>query len=86
VKVQIFEEAAGTALGQDHTLCIFKRTCGDVPVIEHNGDFFPVITSSMGTPLGEHQGDVAGRSHRRSGTEGIRPGQTGHLTPLLPGV
>jgi uncharacterized protein len=40
VKVQIFEEAAGTALGQDHTLCIFRRTCGDVPVIEHNGDFF----------------------------------------------
>ncbi|MEW6668736.1 MAG: anaerobic sulfatase maturase [Thermodesulfobacteriota bacterium] len=40
VKVQIFEEAAGTALGQDHVLCIFKETCGDVPVIEHNGDFF----------------------------------------------
>jgi uncharacterized protein len=41
VRVQIFEEAAGAALGQDHTLCIFKKTCGDVPVIEHNGDFFP---------------------------------------------
>jgi uncharacterized protein len=40
VKIQIFEEAAGTALGQEHTLCIFKRNCGDVPVIEHNGDFF----------------------------------------------
>jgi uncharacterized protein len=40
VKVQIFEEAAGTALGQEHTLCIFKKTCGDVPVLEHNGDFF----------------------------------------------
>jgi uncharacterized protein len=40
VKVQIFEEAAGTALGQDHTLCIFRKTCGDVPVIEHNGDVF----------------------------------------------
>ena len=40
VKIQIFEEAAGTALGQEHTLCIFKKTCGDVPVIEHNGDFF----------------------------------------------
>ena len=40
VKVQIFEETAATALGQEHTLCIFKRTCGDVPVIEHNGDFF----------------------------------------------
>jgi len=40
VKVQIFEEAARTALGQEHALCIFRKTCGDVPVIEHNGDFF----------------------------------------------
>ena len=40
VKVQIFEEAAGTALGQEHRLCIFRETCGDVPVIERNGDFF----------------------------------------------
>ena len=40
VRVQIFEEAAGSALGQDHALCIFKKTCGDVPVIEHNGDFY----------------------------------------------
>jgi len=40
VKIQIFEEAAGTALGQEHTLCIFKEICGDVPVLEHNGDFF----------------------------------------------
>jgi uncharacterized protein len=40
VKVQIFEEAARTAFGQEHTLCIFRETCGDVPVIEHNGDFY----------------------------------------------
>lgn len=40
IKIQIFEEAAATALGQDHSLCIFKKTCGDVPVLEHNGDFF----------------------------------------------
>ncbi len=40
VKVQIFEEAANTALDQEHELCIFRETCGDVPVIEHNGDFF----------------------------------------------
>ncbi|MBI4633056.1 MAG: anaerobic sulfatase maturase [Deltaproteobacteria bacterium] len=40
VQVQIFEEAAGTALGGEHALCIFRKTCGDVPVIEHNGDFF----------------------------------------------
>ncbi|PKN66212.1 MAG: anaerobic sulfatase maturase [Deltaproteobacteria bacterium HGW-Deltaproteobacteria-15] len=40
VRIQIFEEAAGAALGRDHALCIFKKTCGDVPVIERNGDFF----------------------------------------------
>ena len=40
VKVQIFEEAARTAFGQEHTLCVFRETCGDVPVVEHNGDFY----------------------------------------------
>lgn len=40
LKVQIIEEASRTAFGQEHSLCIFRRTCGDVPVIEHNGDFF----------------------------------------------
>jgi serine-type anaerobic sulfatase-maturating enzyme len=40
VNIQIFEESARAALGEEHTLCIFKKTCGDVPVIEHNGDFF----------------------------------------------
>jgi len=40
IKVQIFEEALRTAFGQDHTLCIFRSTCGGVPVVEHNGDFY----------------------------------------------
>jgi uncharacterized protein len=40
IKVQIFEETARTAFGQDHALCIFRKTCGDIPVIEHNGDFY----------------------------------------------
>ena len=40
VKVQIFEEAARTAFNQDHSLCIFRPTCGDIIVIEHNGDFY----------------------------------------------
>jgi uncharacterized protein len=40
VKVQIFEETAKTALDQEHELCIFRDICGDVPVLEHNGDFF----------------------------------------------
>jgi len=40
VKVQIFEEAARTAFNQEHSLCIFRPTCGDIPVVEHNGDFY----------------------------------------------
>ncbi|HDS08385.1 MAG TPA: anaerobic sulfatase maturase [Bacteroides sp.] len=40
VKVQIFEEAVRTAFGLEHTLCIFKKTCGGVPVVEYNGDFY----------------------------------------------
>ncbi|MFC1561656.1 anaerobic sulfatase maturase [candidate division KSB1 bacterium] len=39
-RIQIFEEAASAAFEQEHALCIFRKTCGDVPVIEHNGDFF----------------------------------------------
>ena len=40
IMVQIFEEVARTALGQDHSLCIFRKTCGNFPVVEHNGDFY----------------------------------------------
>ena len=39
--VQTFEEAARPALGMEHSLCVFRETCGQIPVIEHNGDFFP---------------------------------------------
>jgi len=40
VKVQIIEEAARTAFGQEHSLCIFRPVCGDIPVVELNGDFY----------------------------------------------
>lgn len=40
VQVQIFEEVARTALGHPHALCVFRDRCGDVPAVEHNGDFF----------------------------------------------
>ena len=40
IKIQIIEEATRTAFNQDHTLCIFKKSCGGVPVVEHNGDFY----------------------------------------------
>ena len=40
IKVQIIEEAARAAFGQEHSLCIFRPVCGDIPVVERNGDFY----------------------------------------------
>lgn len=40
IKIQIFEEAARTAFGQEHSLCIFRPVCGDIPVLEYNGDVY----------------------------------------------
>jgi len=40
IKVQIFEEAARPAFGLEHTLCIFRKTCGGVPVLESDGDLY----------------------------------------------
>ncbi len=39
--IQYFDEAARPQLGIDHSLCVFRKTCGQIPVLEHNGDFFP---------------------------------------------
>jgi len=41
IAVQTFEEAARPPLGLEHSLCVFRETCGQIPVLEHNGDFFP---------------------------------------------
>ena len=40
ITVQIFDEAARPDLGVEHSICIFRETCGNVPVVEHNGDFY----------------------------------------------
>jgi uncharacterized protein len=40
ITIQIFEEALRSAFDNEHTLCIFKVSCGGVPVIEGNGDFY----------------------------------------------
>lgn len=41
INVQIFEEVAAEAMGRDHALCMFRKVCGEVPVIEINGDVYP---------------------------------------------
>ncbi len=40
IQVQLFEEAGSPARGEEHALCVFRETCGDIPVLEHNGDFY----------------------------------------------
>jgi len=40
IKIQIFEEALRPAFGLEHTLCIFRRICGGVPVLECSGDLY----------------------------------------------
>jgi uncharacterized protein len=40
IAVQYFDEAARPAAGLDHSLCIFRETCGQIPTVEHNGDVF----------------------------------------------
>jgi uncharacterized protein len=40
VEVQAFEEVTRPARGLDHSLCILRETCGDVPVVEHTGDVY----------------------------------------------
>ncbi len=40
ITIQNFEEAMRPYLGQEHALCIHRETCGDIVVLEHNGDFY----------------------------------------------
>lgn len=40
IKIQICEEVAAAAMGQDHRLCIFRTTCGEIPVVEIQGDVY----------------------------------------------
>jgi uncharacterized protein len=40
IKVQVFEEAARTAFGQEHSLCLFRPECGDIPVVESDGEVY----------------------------------------------
>jgi uncharacterized protein len=40
IGVQNFDEAARPFLGMKHALCISRETCGDIVVVEHNGDFY----------------------------------------------
>jgi serine-type anaerobic sulfatase-maturating enzyme len=39
--IQNIDEALRPLYGIDHALCIHRPTCGEVPVLEHDGGFYP---------------------------------------------
>ncbi|MDR3631301.1 MAG: anaerobic sulfatase maturase [Desulfocapsaceae bacterium] len=41
VVIQNIDEALRPIYGIPHALCIFRETCGDVAVLEHDGSFYP---------------------------------------------
>ena len=62
IQIQMVEEALRTAFDQEHALCILKKTCGRVPVVEYNGDFYScdhyveakhLVGNIMKTPLAD---------------------------------
>ena len=78
--VQAFEEAARPALGLEHSLCVFRETCGRIPVLEHNGDFFPCdhfvdrqhrLGNIRQTPLGELLESPAQRAFGQAKRDGL---------------
>jgi uncharacterized protein len=40
ITIQIFDEALKWACDIPSALCVVRETCGDIPVVEHNGDVF----------------------------------------------
>ena len=40
IGIQNFDEVVRPFLGMDHALCVSRETCGNIVVVEHNGDFY----------------------------------------------
>ncbi len=40
IYVQLFDVALESWVGSEPSLCVFRRTCGDALVVEHNGDIY----------------------------------------------
>lgn len=62
IRIEIFDAAARTAFGQLPAVCVFRPVCGDVPVLERNGDLYACdhfvdpahrLGNILTTPLGE---------------------------------
>jgi uncharacterized protein len=80
IGIQNFDEALRPLLGVEHALCLFKETCGDVVVVEHNGDFYSCdhfvdpehrIGNIFETPLAEILETPAQREFGRNKRDGL---------------
>ena len=40
IVIQNFDEAIRPVFGAEHALCVSRETCGDIVVVEHNGDLY----------------------------------------------
>jgi uncharacterized protein len=40
IVIQTFDEALRPVYGIEHALCVHRKTCGDVPVLTHDGSFY----------------------------------------------
>lgn len=49
IMVQSFDEAARPLVGLEHSLCVFRETCGQIPVSSTTAIYFPATTSSTGS-------------------------------------
>ena len=80
IAIQNFDEALRPFFGVEHALCVFKETCGDVVVVEHNGDFYSCdhfvdpehrIGNISETPLAEMIESPAQREFGREKRDGL---------------
>jgi uncharacterized protein len=80
IAIQNFDEALRPLLGVEHALCLFKETCGNVVVVEHNGDFYSCdhfvdqehrIGNIFETPLAEMLESPAQRDFGRIKRDGL---------------
>ncbi|MBN2200211.1 MAG: anaerobic sulfatase maturase [Candidatus Aminicenantes bacterium] len=95
VKIQIFEEAVRTAFGLEHSLCIFRPECGDIPAVERNGDVYSCdhfmneehrLGNILVTPLAELIDGPAQRTFGRAKLERLpRPCRTCEVRDMCNG-
>jgi uncharacterized protein len=80
IQIEIFEAAVRTAFGQEPAVCVFRPVCGDVPVLEGDGDLYACdhfvdrahwLGNIRTTPLGELLDSPRQRAFGRLKQEGL---------------